>query len=141
MSRKNIQGEPLAGGKAVGNLCVRTPGATGALALPETSGGGPAEESSRFRREASALVDELREAVSRLDAESMSAEADIVRAHVAMLEDPEFHRRVHESIREAQYAAEQAAERVLEEMADLVASVDDPAMAERAAVLLRGLRA
>ena len=132
MSDRTIQGETISPGRVVGNICILPAAPSGATGSAGVTSGEPAEEARRFRREADALVEELREAVSRLEEESMSAEADIIRAHVAMLQDPEFHRRVHTCIEEARHAAEQAVEHVLMEMADLMASAEDEALAERA---------
>lgn len=133
MSDRTIQGEMISPGRVVGNLCFLPPGVTGAAELSNRASAAPTEEAERFQQGAQNLVEEMRQMVSRLEEQSMSAEADIVRAHVTMLKDPEFHRQVHERIEQARFAAERAVDLVLSEMADLLATSEDETMAQRAA--------
>lgn len=128
---RTLRGERLSPGRVVGRLCLRQL-ETSPFA-PEDSNDGAAEESERFRRAAQRLCRELRQSADSLEAESMTGEADIVRAHLAMLQDSQFHRRVHDSIQEAEIAAEQAVEQVLGEMAKWMGRSEDPVMSDRSA--------
>lgn len=132
MSGRTIQGEIISPGQTVGTLCVFTAKMTGAAELPGGTSAEPEAEAERFRQGTQALAEEMRKTVERLEEQSMSAEADIVRAHVAMLQDPEFHRQVHDRIEQACHVAERAVELVLSETAELMAASDDEAMAQRA---------
>lgn len=132
MSGRTIQGEVIAPGQVVGTLCFLAADMAGTIELPGGTSTEPEAEAERFRQGTQSLAEEMRQTVARLEEQSMSAEADIVRAHVAMLQDPEFHRQVHDRIEQACHVAERAVELVLAEMADLMAESDDEAMAQRA---------
>ena len=92
----------------------------------------PAAEIRRFRQRVASLTQDLQDTVEGLESESLSAEADIIRAHILMLNDPEFHNRVDTAIREARVSAEVAVERAIEETAEVLRSLDSPVLAERA---------
>lgn len=131
MSTKVLRGEPVAPGRAAGPLAV----------LCSTWGDGPprpgearspASEIERFQQQVSVLAKDIERAVSLLEAESLAAEAEIMRAHLVMLRDPEFHRQVHALVQGTRYAAEVAVEHVLEDMAEMLRSSENPVLAERA---------
>ncbi len=134
MSSSTIQGESVSPGAACGPLHL--PGRFKvAMESPSATMRAPAEEIDRFHQQVSALSREIKKSVAALESESLSAEAQIMQAHLAMLQDPEFHRQVHELVQGTRYAAEAAAEHVLERMAAMMRSSDSPVLAERAADL------
>ena len=90
-------------------------------------------EVQRFHQQVAALADSLREVVARLEGESLSAEADIVRAHLTMLGDRKFHGRIEELVRRTGLAAHAAVSHVAQEMLQIFGSMKDPVLAERAA--------
>jgi phosphoenolpyruvate-protein kinase (PTS system EI component)/YHS domain-containing protein len=126
-----VQGASLSPGRAIGHLCVAGHGV--ARLSQQHSSQQPSREVERFRRHVTHLIEDLQQTVTVMDTKSMSAEAGILRAHMALLQDPEFHQQVHRSIHEAQHAAEEAVERVLDQMAELMASSADSFLAGRAA--------
>lgn len=89
-------------------------------------------EVERFRRQVDTLEAEIEDAVQRLVSDSFFGEAEILRTHQAMLNDPALHDQVLGLIRDARVRAESAVEQVLEEMAGILASAADPGLAERA---------
>lgn len=102
---------------------------------PSGAGGSvaPADEAERFRHGLSTVVRELREHVDDLEAHSFAAEAAILRAHVAMLHDPEFQRRVHELIEKSKHSAEAAVEAALHQLAVMMAAAGDESFSEKTA--------
>ncbi len=95
----------------------------------------PETEVQRFHQQVASLAENLQGIVSRLEGESLQAEADIVRAHLMMLGDRKFHGRIEEMVRRTGLAAHSAVGRVAEEMLQIFASMKDPVLAERAADL------
>lgn len=95
----------------------------------------PETEVERFHQQVSSLADHLRAIVKRLESESLSAEADIVRAHLMMLGDRKFHGRIEDLVRRTGLAAHAAVANVVEEMLALFGAMKDPVLADRAADL------
>lgn len=92
-------------------------------------------EARRFGQHVAALAEDLQQVVGRLEQESLSAEADIVRIHLMMLHDRKFQARIEELIRQAGLSAHSAVAHVAEEMLRLFEGMHDPYLAERAADL------
>ena len=92
----------------------------------------PSLEGERFSEEVRLLEQEIEEAADRLDADTFGGEAQILRVHLAMRRDPELHGQVLDLIHKSRHRAETAVETVLETMAAIIASSDDPLLAERA---------
>jgi phosphoenolpyruvate-protein phosphotransferase len=95
----------------------------------------PCHEIERFARQRHQLENEIGEAIARLESESLRSEAEIMRTHLMLLQDPELQQQVHALIRETRQRAESAVEQVLEGMAAMLATAQDPLLAERAADL------
>lgn len=129
-SEGRLRGRALAPGRARGTLCVLSGDELGGG--PAVAPAAPETEMQRFFREVDLLLKELRQHVEHLESRSMSDEADVVRAHVAMLRDREFHRRVRRAVHGARRSAEAAVEEVLAEIAEVVAGADDAVLPERA---------
>ncbi len=136
MTTERFQGDPIAPGFAMGRLHV----------LDDIVGVGqgqssrevvvdPASEIERFRFHIDALAQQIEQAADGLESADLGGEADILRAHVMMLHDPELHRQVVALIEADRHCAGVAVERVLLGMSTLLGSADDPVLAERAADL------
>ena len=130
MNTRTIAAQPLAAGWVEGTLCfIETPSdltpAT-AYTTPE-----PTTEANRFQQQVTALGNELKAAMDELERDALSAEAAILRAHLSMLHDPQFQKRVQEVIHQSRLAAEAAVAHVLEEMISVFQQADDPILAER----------
>ncbi|MFW6146064.1 MAG: phosphoenolpyruvate--protein phosphotransferase [Planctomycetota bacterium] len=131
MSEHIVQGEAISPGAASGTLYL--PGRAASSARPaEVSSHSASEEIERFHHHVAALSDEIEQSAEELESEALAAEAQIMRSHLAMLRDPEFHRQVHELVRATRYAAEVAAEHVLRDVAAALRASESPALAERA---------
>ncbi|NLF29587.1 MAG: phosphoenolpyruvate--protein phosphotransferase [Planctomycetes bacterium] len=131
MSERILQGEAISPGTARGSL--HFPGRSAASARPAvTSAQSASEEIERFHHHVAALSDEIEQSVADLENEALAAEAQIMRAHLAMLRDPEFHRQVHELVRATRYAAEVAAEHVLRDVAAALRASESPTLVDRA---------
>jgi phosphoenolpyruvate-protein phosphotransferase len=132
MSESVIHCEVISAGIAEGSLCFFE-----TLYMPtggvEKHGGHKAEaEMNRFKEELTSLVKNLGETVDYLESETLSAEADVIRAHISMLQDPMFHARVQQAIGRLRFAAESAVEHVIEGVTRVLAESKDPRLAERA---------
>lgn len=133
MSRSVIQCEVISPGLAEGFLCFSGALGRGTADTGETSGQGPEVEMNRFKVQVASLVKDLGETVDYLESESLSAEADVIRAHISMLQDPMFHARVQHAIGRLRFAAESAVEHALEGVTRVLAESRDARLAERAA--------
>jgi phosphoenolpyruvate-protein kinase (PTS system EI component) len=132
MSLESLFGDPLSPGLAVGHLLV--PDVFRQEAAP-TAPADPVAEIERFKLQLDALSGQIENAAERLEAEAFAGEAEILRAHLLMLQDPELHRQVIGFIEGECHRAEVAVERVLIGMASLLGDASDPVLAERAADL------
>ncbi len=81
------------------------------------------------------LEQEIEETVDQLESEAYRAEAEIMSTHLALLRDPELHGQIYDLIQNNRHRAETAVEQVLQSMAAMLASAEDPLLAERAADL------
>lgn len=128
-----FQGETLSPGRAVGrlHLVADPPTAAG----PGATARDPTVQAARFSRSVEALTGELDGTASQLEAQGMTAEAGILRAHVMMLEDRGFQQRVRRRIEQEHAPAESAVNEVLEETAERLEAAGDEALAERSADL------
>ncbi len=125
--------EVLGPGIAEGELVILQPSVEQRHPEAMHSLGDPDFELQRFHEQVRGLTENLREVVGRLEAESLSAEADIVRAHMMMLADRKFHGRIENLIRHTGLAAHSAVAHVAEEMLQIFGTMKDPTLAERAA--------
>lgn len=131
MSSNSFQGVPIAPGFIVGPLCVLAR-VSEYVHASNPSIEDPSVEVERFRRQVDALEEEIEDAINRLMADSFLGEAEILRAHLVMLKDPDLHDQVLGLIRDTCVLAESAVEQVLEKIAGILASAADPILAERA---------
>jgi len=132
----SLRGEAISPGVAAGPLVLLVGPAEPPAARDDVSSDStPAEEIRRFRQSVSSLVQDLERTVESLEAESHSSEADIIRAHAAILNDPEFHHQVQAAIQEARLVAEAAVERVMRQIAAVLRSSESSVLAERASDL------
>lgn len=130
MTSIRFSSEVLSPGLAQGVLCFlpAEPAASSTVTID-----GPCEptvEVRRFQAQIAALHGDLEAAMKELESDALAAEAQILRAHLTMLRDPQFQSRVHELIHRTRVAAETAVEHALEEMAALFRDTEDPVVAE-----------
>jgi phosphotransferase system enzyme I (PtsI) len=90
-------------------------------------------EITRFEAAIAATRVELEAIHDKLIAEKKEAEAEIFEAHIMLLEDEELIDRSKEQIRNEQINAEFAFFTTSEEIAEMISSLDDPYLKERAA--------
>lgn len=130
-----ISCEVLSPGVAEGQLLVmQTPvGASGSRSPRQ--GSDPQAETQRFAQQVAALGEDLQQIVGRLESQSLSAEADIVRVHLMMLHDRKFQKQIEELIQQEGLAAHVAVGQVAEELLRRFESMQDSFLAERAADL------
>ena len=87
MSSGIYRGDPIAPGFAVGDLQLlgrtRKCGQIAGVSIAD-----PSVEADRFRRQVDSLAAEIAEAVERLESECFLTEAQILRAHLAILGEP-----------------------------------------------------
>lgn len=95
----------------------------------------PQAETQHFAQQVAALGEDLQQIVGRLESESLSAEADIVRVHLMMLQDRKFQKQIEQLIRQQGLAAHVAVAQVAEELLRKFQSMQDSFLAERAADL------
>lgn len=130
MSPDMIRGVVLATGWGEGTLCfVKLAEKPGAASAPARE---PAMEIDRFEQQVTALLGELEVAAAELEQEDLASEVQILRTHLLMLQDPQFHRDVGDTIRHSGFAAEVAVDNVLGETAAALHGADDAVLAERA---------
>jgi phosphoenolpyruvate-protein phosphotransferase len=132
MAKTSFSCTVLAPGVAVGTLCVPE------YPREEAGAGEDVEhdmetESRRFSDHVGALVERIETDIQRVEREGGTSEAEILRAHATILQEDEFHDRVHSAIQEMELAAEDAVEHVLEEMAGIMAQSEEEVFRERAA--------
>ena len=133
MSIEIIQGDPIAPGFAVGTLCVLNETSWPKPSASEADD--PVLEIDRFEQQVHFLQQEIEETINRLESDAYLAEAEILRTHLVLLQDPELHSQIVDLIQNTRHRAETAVEKVLQGMARMLASAEDPFLAERAADL------
>ena len=101
---------------------------------------GLASETDRLDKGILSVIADLQHEVFRLASESFSSEADIVRTHIVLLQDPKLLQQFENEIERNDCSAETAIERVVENMVRAFRAMQDPVLAERA-VDLRDLAA
>lgn len=135
MTVTTIHGESISHGTACGPLYFILRSLAVAESPPRVASS-PAGQIARFQQQVSDLSREIEQSIASLQSQSLSAEAQIMRTHLAMLQDPTFHRRVHDLVQGAHLEAESAVAHVLEEAAAKLRSSPSPILAERAADFL-----
>lgn len=131
MKRREIKGATLSPGRAEGRLFV-TKGAVRPCLRPRRRRDTD-HEKALFSEQSARLLEDLRKRAEKLDAQSLSSEADIFRGHAAILQDPALHKKVEEAVERSDMIAEEAVESVLEELAQAFESSDNMLIRERAA--------
>ncbi|NIO03191.1 MAG: phosphoenolpyruvate--protein phosphotransferase [Proteobacteria bacterium] len=132
MSESVIRCDVISAGVAEGSLCLFETLYLPTAGVEKHSGQKPEAEMNVFKEQLTSLVRDLGEAVDSLESEALSAEADVIRAHISMLQDPMFHARVQEAIGRLRFTAESAVEHVIEGVTRVLAESRDARLAERA---------
>ncbi|MHC4686641.1 MAG: phosphoenolpyruvate--protein phosphotransferase [Planctomycetota bacterium] len=132
MSESVIHCEVISAGVAEGSLCLFETLYMPTAGVEKHGGQKPEAEMNRFKEQLTFLVKDLAETVDYLESESLSAEADVIRAHISMLQDPMFHARVKQAIGRLRFAAESAVEHAIEGVTQVLAESKNPRLAERA---------
>jgi phosphotransferase system enzyme I (PtsI) len=128
MTPKNLRGIPASDGIAIGPVFCYIPTE---LTIPVCAAGGADEEMARFtvaRERARVELQGLYEAVVK---RAGKEEASIFEAHQEMLSDPALEGKIREFVEVGQ-TAEQALSLAIEELANLLAGMDDELFAARA---------
>ncbi len=128
MTPKNLRGIPASDGIAIGPVFCYIPTE---LTIPVCAAGGADEEMARFtaaRERARVELQGLYEAVAK---RAGKEEASIFEAHQEMLSDPALEGKIREFVEVGQ-TAEQALSLAIEELANLLAGMDDELFAARA---------
>ena len=136
MSKLVIPCERLCPGVIEGNLCLlsfspREPRDDETM----TACDAPASDTDRVDNGIQSVIADLQQEVSRLESESFSSEADIVRTHIVLLQDPKLQQQFNNEIERTECSAETAVEHVVEGMVRAFRTMQDPVLAERAADL------
>jgi phosphoenolpyruvate-protein phosphotransferase len=129
MSEETLEGIAAAEGIAIGPIFCYSPPE---LELPDCEPESPAEETARFEAAASEAQAELKELKTRMEARTNAESAAIFDAHAMMLSDPTLHDTVKQHI-EAGETAEAAVSEASEEIAAMLAGMEDEMFAARAA--------
>lgn len=135
MGHSVIHCHVISPGIAVGPLCYSETLFMCPVDTKETFERKPEEEITRFKEKVASLARDLAETVDCLEPESFSAEAEIIRAHIAMLQDPMFHAQVEHAIGRLRFVAESAVEHVIQDVIRAITESKDEQLAERAADL------
>ena len=106
MSIEIFQGYPIAPGFALGTLCVVNE--TSRVKPPAREVDDPSLEIDRFQQQVHVLQQEIEETINRLESDTCLAEAEIMRTHLAMLQDPELHGQIVDLIQNTRHRAESA---------------------------------
>jgi phosphotransferase system enzyme I (PtsI) len=110
-----VIGEAISPGAAKGRLVFFLDECD--LSGEDAVGAGDAQQQiARFEEHVAFLVGELAEAVAALERESAWEEAEILRTHIYLIQDPKFHEDVRREIVENRRAAETAIEATLRKM-------------------------
>lgn len=120
MSTLELSGEILSPGAIRGTLCYIDSGLVGSTVSGRRLMGNPRKEIQRFEKEVQALVAELETVAKILQTESYTDESEIIRTHILMLKDPNFHHRVCELVEKNQLGVELAVEYILKEMIEII---------------------
>ncbi|WP_336771505.1 phosphoenolpyruvate--protein phosphotransferase [Paenibacillus sp. MMO-58] len=132
MMATEIKGIAASEGYAIGRAVVLREEAA-PLGITYVEAGEEAAELSRFDSAVAAARSELEELHGRMIADGREKEAEIFEAHLMLLEDEELIGAAQERIRGQRYKAEAAMNESGEEVADMLAALDDEYLRERAA--------
>lgn len=131
-SRKNeLRGEVLSTGAAKGTLYLwdfsgKPNLVKGYEHLP------PDEEIQRFEKGLDSLIEQVEQSIKSLKEEGYNRQADIIRTHLYLLNDPQFRKDIRKEIKTNKIAAETAVETVLKEMIRTFEQSENPLFMERA---------
>jgi phosphotransferase system enzyme I (PtsI) len=128
MSEKNFKGIPASDGIAMGPIFCYIPAE---LTIPVCAAGTVDEEMSRFETAREHARVELQGLFDAIEKRAGREEASIFEAHQEMLSDPAFEGKIREFV-EIGLTVEQALVRATEELASLLAGMDDELFAARA---------
>lgn len=128
---RRFVGEMLSPGIAAGRLAFLQSDFT-LLGPDQRRASGIEQELDRFEEHIDALAEELGEMIATLEAESADSQAQIVRTHLRLIKDRQFHQDVSHEIREHALSAETAIETVLRRVINVFEKSKNHIMAERA---------
>jgi phosphoenolpyruvate-protein phosphotransferase len=134
MGGRRYIGEMLAPGAGVGRLAFLQSDFT-MLGPDQRRADGVEQELDQGEEHIDGLVEELHEMIAALEAESASAQAEVIRTHLRLLQDHKFHQDVAREIREHHRSAETAIETVLRRMIAVFEQSNNEVMVERASDL------
>jgi len=133
MKKRVIKGQIISPGVAKGEVCFINFTFTSPSSKDNLSGSDAAKEITRFEKEADSVINELEDAVKKLQKDSFFEEAEIIQFHIFLLKDARFHRRVHEKIKTNRPVAEVALEHIMQEMLEVLESSESLVFSQRAA--------
>ncbi|WP_435170723.1 phosphoenolpyruvate--protein phosphotransferase [Paenibacillus glycanilyticus] len=132
MMATEIKGIAASEGYAIGRAVILREEAV-PQGITYVEAGEEAAELSRFDTAVAAARSELEELHNRMITDGREKEAEIFEAHLMLLEDEELIGAAQERIRGQRYKAEAAMNESGEEVADMLASLDDEYLRERSA--------
>jgi phosphotransferase system enzyme I (PtsI) len=133
MKKRVIKGQIISPGVAKGEVCLFNFTFTSPSSKDNLSGSDADEEIARFEKEVDYVINELEEAVKKLQKDSFFEEAEIIQFHIFLMKDARFHRRVHEKIKTNRPVAEVALEYILQELLEVLDSSESLVFSQRAA--------
>ncbi len=133
MKKRVIKGQIISPGVAKGEVCLFNFTFTSPSSKDNLSGSDADEEIARFEKEVDYVINELEEAVKKLQKDSFFEEAEIIQFHIFLMKDARFHRRVHEKIKTNRPVAEVALEHILQELLEVLDSSESLVFSQRAA--------
>lgn len=128
MSEQTLEAIAAAEGIAIGPIFRYTPPE---LELPDCEPGSPAEEMARFEAATGQAQEEIEALKTLMEARTDAESAAIFEAHTLMLTDPTLHSTVQQHV-DAGETAEAAISAASEEIAAMLAGMDDELFAARA---------
>jgi phosphoenolpyruvate-protein phosphotransferase len=131
MDGRKFVGEMLSPGAATGRLAFLQSDFT-LLGPDQRRTSGIEQELDRFEELIDGLAEELGQMISALEAESANSQAQIVRTHLYLIKDHQFHQEVSREIRDHALSAETAIETVLRRVITVFEKSKNSIMAERA---------
>jgi phosphoenolpyruvate-protein phosphotransferase len=128
---RKFTGETLSPGVTTGRLTFLQGDFT-LLGPDQRRASGIEQELDRFEEHIDGLAEELSQMISTLESESATAQAQIVRTHLYLIQDHKFHQDVCREIREHALSAETAIETVLRRVITVFEKSNSSIMVERA---------
>jgi len=135
MKKRVIKGQIISPGVAKGEVCLINFTFASPSSKDNLLSGDAAKEITKFEKEADSVINELENAVKKLQEDSFFEEAEIIQTHIFLLRDARFQRRVREKIKTNRLAAEVALKHILQEMLEVLERSESLVFSQRAADL------